>query len=607
MAGIFLSYARFDAELGERIIAGLRALDVECWWDRDMPGVDWPQEIERQIDSMSALVVVWTSASKESRYVRAEAIPAFDREKLINIMVGVQEPPLPFNLYNGFQLDGWTGREPHENWTRFIRTLEAKLVKAGEVKQGQLVGALGRREQGVRRRQATFASAEEAFAAAKAADGEAEAAVAQAKTALTRAEEQLSQVSAIRAGPNVIRGAQADLDDANTGLKTAEAARKAAAAELTTASRALARAKTAVESAFVSPPALTTEPPSDGAEADDDAEPADEPQSTPASGGAASTPASTPPAASTAAASALAAGAAAGAASGAGAASAHAASAVPSSPGPSSAGPSSAGPSSAGPASAGPSSLGGVAAAAGGGAPPPKPGLPIALLVGGAAVLVAAVGALVLFTGHHPTPPSNAVVNGAGNFTNSATNFAVANAAPVGPAVAPVTAQGVDPSATLSDILALVQSALIAQGPVAFEGFAHDSDPPAGKMSDWTYTKRIEYSDISLDPADCQLKFHFKLYVNGEVSDDKDAGVPLRDVSSIKVAPEVDLLQIRDAQAGHPTYSSRLQPPIYDVDVVRGDGGVNEFSFYSLDTAHRLANLFQAAAQRCGVTSVTTY
>ena len=602
MAGIFLSYARFDAELGERIIAGLRALDVECWWDRDMPGVDWPQEIERQIDLMSALVVVWTSASKELRYVRAEAIPAFDREKLINIMVGVQEPPLPFNLYNGFQLDGWTGREPHENWTRFIRTLEAKLVKAGEVKQGQLVAALGRREQGVRRRQAAFAAAEEAFAAAKAADGEAEAAVAQAKTALTRAEEQLSQVSAIRAGPNVIRGAQADLDDASTGLKTAEAARKAAAAGLTTASRALARAKTAVESAFVSPPALATEPPSDGAEADDDAGPADEPESTPASSGAVSTPASTPQAASTAAASALAAGAASAAPVGA-----HAASAVPSNPGPSSAGPTSAGPSSAGPASAGPSSLGGASASGGAGAAPPKPGPPIALLVGGAAVLVAAVGALVLFTGHHPTPPSNAIAGAAGNFTNSATNFAVANTAPAGPAVAPVTAQGVDPSASLSDILALVQSALIAQGSVAFEGFAHDSDPPAGKMSDWTYTKRIEYSDISLDPADCQLKFHFKLYVNGDVSDDKDAAVPLRDVSSIKVAPEVDLLQIRDAQAGHPTYSSRLQPPIYDVDVVRGDGGVNEFSFYSLDTAHRVASLFQAAAQRCGVTSVATY
>ena len=237
--------------------------------------------------------------------------------------------------------------------------------------------------------------------------------------------------------------------------------------------------------------------------------------------------------------------------------------------------------------------------------------MPLPLLIGGAAVLVAAIGALVLFTGHHPPTPSNAAVNAASNaagkFTNSATNFAFANTAPpLGPA-APAAATGVDPSASLSDVLALIQSALIAQGPVAFEGFAHDSDPPAGKMSDWTYTKRIEYSDISLDPADCKLNFHFKLYVNGDVSDDKDAGVPLKDVSSIKVAPEVDLLQIRDAQAGHPTYSSRLQPAIYDVDVVRGDGGVNEFSFYSLDTAHRVANLFGAAAQRCGVATVSSY
>jgi hypothetical protein len=39
--------------------------------------------------------------------------------------------------------------------------------------------------------------------------------------------------------------------------------------------------------------------------------------------------------------------------------------------------------------------------------------------------------------------------------------------------------------------------------------------------------------------------------------------------------------------------------------VVRNDGTLNEFSFYSLDTAHRIANLFQAAAERCGVTTVT--
>jgi hypothetical protein len=165
---------------------------------------------------------------------------------------------------------------------------------------------------------------------------------------------------------------------------------------------------------------------------------------------------------------------------------------------------------------------------------------------------------------------------------------------------APAPPQVAERSASLSDILELISNELIAQGPVAFEGFAHDSDPPAGKVSDWTYTKRMEYSAFSNDLAGCQLNFHFKLIVNGDVSDDKDAGVPLSIISSVKVAPETELLQIRDAQAGHPTYSSRLQPVIYDVDVIRNNGDVNEFSFYSLETARRVARLFEDAASRCG-------
>jgi hypothetical protein len=154
---------------------------------------------------------------------------------------------------------------------------------------------------------------------------------------------------------------------------------------------------------------------------------------------------------------------------------------------------------------------------------------------------------------------------------------------------------------SLADTLDTISNEIIAQGPVAFEGFAHDSDPPAGKVADWTYTKRMEYTAFSSDVPGCQLNFHFKLIVNGDVSDDKDAGVPLRVISNVKVAPETQLLQIRDAQAGHPTYSSHLQPAIYDVEVVRDNGGgVNEFSFYSLETAHRVARLFEQAASRCG-------
>ena len=160
---------------------------------------------------------------------------------------------------------------------------------------------------------------------------------------------------------------------------------------------------------------------------------------------------------------------------------------------------------------------------------------------------------------------------------------------------------------SLSDILDRITNELVAQGPVAFEGFAHDSDPPPGKVSDWTYTKRMEYTAFSNDLSECQLNFHFKLIVNGDVSDDKDAGVPLRILTAVRVAPETDLLKIRDAQAGHPTYSSRLQPVIYDVDLIRNNGGTNEFSFYDEEAARRVARLFEQAAERCGVSSLSRY
>ena len=405
MTGVFLSYARFDSELGERIVAGLRALDVECWWDRDMPGVDWPREIERQIDAMSALVVIWTAASKDSKYVRAEAIPAFDREKLINIMFGVKEPPLPFNLYNGFQLDGWSGREPHDGWTRLVRTLETKLVKTGEVKQGQLVAALGRREQGVRRRQSSLADAEEAFATAKAADGEADIVLGEAKNALTRAEEQLSQVSAMHAGPNVIRGAQADLDDARTAVKDADTARRAAATSLAGASRALARAKTALESSFVSPPELASEPapePETAASAPEadavaEIEPAPSFEAAPTQGvSTAPTISAAAPAESARPASALAATALAGGGAGLASAPASAPSIDPPEPTP-------------GP---GPSSFIHTIPITPTGA---KRSSPLPLILGGGAVLVVGVLALAIFSGgrHQPAsaPADNAAVN----------------------------------------------------------------------------------------------------------------------------------------------------------------------------------------------------
>jgi hypothetical protein len=153
----------------------------------------------------------------------------------------------------------------------------------------------------------------------------------------------------------------------------------------------------------------------------------------------------------------------------------------------------------------------------------------------------------------------------------------------------------------------IIKNAIVSQGAVVWEGFVHDSNPPAGQQSNWTYQRRIEISNYVYDLPGCLFSFHYRVVTDGKVSSDIEAGVPLRQAAVIKVASEASLVQMRDAQSGHPTWSSRIQPEIYDVDVIRTDGTENVFSFYDLGTANNVAREFQRAAAMCGVTNIRNY
>ena len=97
MAGVFLSYSRADRETAVQLTRGLRGLGVDVWWDEDMAGVDWQAELEHQITELTGVVVLWTPSSRDSPNVRDEARLALGREKLINVIVGLPQPPFPFD------------------------------------------------------------------------------------------------------------------------------------------------------------------------------------------------------------------------------------------------------------------------------------------------------------------------------------------------------------------------------------------------------------------------------------------------------------------------------------------------------------------------------
>jgi len=249
MSGIFLSYSRADRVLADQVIQHLRALGAEVWWDEDMPGVNWQRELGRQIHELAAVLVIWSPTSIASENVADEARLAKTEKKLVNALFRTQEPPFPFEAINGLPLDGWTGREPHNGWTRLVRTLDDQLAHAGG-QPGALVKALAGREAAIEAKRREILAAESVFQVAQAQEAAANAAADAANAALRSADAQIRQVLDLKGSGALLRVAQSELDAALTARDEAEAATKTATGGIASASLALTRARAELEGLF---------------------------------------------------------------------------------------------------------------------------------------------------------------------------------------------------------------------------------------------------------------------------------------------------------------------------------------------------------------------
>jgi TIR domain len=79
MSSVFLSYARSDADMADRIAADLKAEGINVWLDRDRlrPGESWAEQIESAISKADFLLVLISRASLDSKWVRTEYQAAF--------------------------------------------------------------------------------------------------------------------------------------------------------------------------------------------------------------------------------------------------------------------------------------------------------------------------------------------------------------------------------------------------------------------------------------------------------------------------------------------------------------------------------------------------
>ncbi|HXV00451.1 MAG TPA: TIR domain-containing protein [Caulobacteraceae bacterium] len=124
MSDIFISYARDDQSIAETYAKALGAHGLSVWWDAALrSGEAYDEVIEAALKRAKAVVVLWSSRSVASRWVRAEATLADRAKTLAPVMIEPCDLPIMFELTQTTKLIDWSGQTGDPRWRAFVADL----------------------------------------------------------------------------------------------------------------------------------------------------------------------------------------------------------------------------------------------------------------------------------------------------------------------------------------------------------------------------------------------------------------------------------------------------------------------------------------------------
>ena len=107
---VFISYAREDRECAQWVATGLLAAGQTVWWDRQLAGgQDFGDAIAQRLAEARLVLVLWSSASVASGFVRDESARARDAGKLLPVRIDDVPLPLGFGTLHTLDLLDWDG------------------------------------------------------------------------------------------------------------------------------------------------------------------------------------------------------------------------------------------------------------------------------------------------------------------------------------------------------------------------------------------------------------------------------------------------------------------------------------------------------------------
>jgi hypothetical protein len=135
MVDIFISYKTENRLRAEQFVKALRT-EWSVWWDQDiLPGQDWEDEITIHLKEARCVVVLWSQAAAQSKWVEDETLNGLGNGILIPVLLDDAPIPWIYRRPQNVSLREWGGEQSDPTFIRLIAGIRRKLDQ-GKKSQG---------------------------------------------------------------------------------------------------------------------------------------------------------------------------------------------------------------------------------------------------------------------------------------------------------------------------------------------------------------------------------------------------------------------------------------------------------------------------------------
>jgi hypothetical protein len=147
----------------------------------------------------------------------------------------------------------------------------------------------------------------------------------------------------------------------------------------------------------------------------------------------------------------------------------------------------------------------------------------------------------------------------------------------------------------LADTMKFIVDKLGSMGRVNYVTYIHDNTVG----NDWNNKFSAEASNVRQGAQACRIDYHWWQSRNGEVIANQDLWFYFQTIQEVVVEPRDQDVKEADAKAGHPEWTTRVDPPVF---VIKAKWSNGEGYFYSYDEslAGRVAKALVHAVELCG-------